>query len=335
MNINALAHTSSAPVKPLWIRLVPLFCLIVTAIVGQFLILRACAFYEAERLMQQSIALYEAGTHPKSRELAARSIRLNPRNGYAYWRLGANELYLEKFAAADQTFADGVQFMPHLPQIYRLMGQSQYFQKHFEEAGAALNRFFNMEPAPRVAPDIMHRMRAQSLYRGQHYGEATMALSKAEEFPQFRAELMQSRVVNAIIMNQNVQGDYLYRRLRGLFPNQPLDSTELFTGVLAENKVQSVVRFLEFLRLRGDNDPSLRITLAMAYMRQQKMDAALTILTEIRAEAPSDPQVYLLIGDVLERKGDLKGARENYSIHLKLTPKSPYRAELEKRHGKF
>ena len=321
--------------KRIWTHLLFALMVVFALGLGQWLILRALRVYEGERLMQQSISLYEAGSHSKSRELADRSIRLNPRNGYAYWRLGANELYLEKFSSADQTFSAGLRFMPHLPQIYRLIGQSRYFQKHFEEAGQTLNKFFRMEPAPRVALDIMHRMRAQSLYRSQHYGEATMALSMAEEFPQFRAELMQSRVVNAIIMNQNVHADYLYRRLRGLFPNQPLDSTELFTGVLAENKVQSVVRFLEFLRLRGDNDPSLRLTLAMAYMRQQKMDAALTILTEIRAEAPSDPQVYLLIGDVLERKGDIKGARENYSIHLKLTPKSPYRAELEKRHGKF
>ena len=312
------------------------FALLVSLLVGgQYLVVRAFAQYHSERLMHESVRLYESGAFPKSRELADRSIRLNPRNGYAYWRLGANELYLEKFAEADRTFATGLLYMPHLPQLYRMIGQSHYFQKRFAEAGRTLDTFFSMEPAPRVAPDIMRRMQAQSVYRSQRYGSASLVLSKAEEFDQFRPELMQSRVVNAIIMNQNVAADYLYRRLRHLYPTQPLDSAELFSGVLAENKLQSAVRFLEFLRLRGDTDASLRKTLSMAYIRQNRMDDALTILNELKTVVSGDPEVHLLLGDVLSRKGDEPAAREAYATHLKLQPKSPFRAELEKRYGAF
>ncbi len=295
--------------------------------------LGAARQYQADVLTHESIRLYEAGTYPKSRELAARAIQIYPNNGYARWRLGANELYLEQYDQAVRTLAVARTTMPHLPQLYRLLGQCQYFLKDFAHAADTLDIFFSMEPEPRVAREVMHRMYAQSLYRSQRFGEAAVALARAEEFQAFRPELMQSRIVNAILLNQNIMADYLYRRLRTLYPGTPLDSAELFSNVLAENKLAGATRFLEFLRLRGDGDLSLRKLLALGYFKGRRLDEALTILNEIRSATPKDAEVHLFLGDVLFQKGDLPAAQAAYREHLNLDPKSRFRDEIQKKFG--
>jgi tetratricopeptide (TPR) repeat protein len=297
------------------------------------LALHAVNQFSSEALASRSIQLFESREYPKSTELAAAAVSKAPYNGYARWRLGTNELYLERHKDAIRTFEGALPFMPHQPQILRVLGQAHYFLGDYSKAAAVLSTFFAMEPEPRVAPEIMQRMLGQSYYRTSAQGDAAVSLASAEDYPEHRAELLQSRIVNAILMNHVISADYLYRRLRHLYPNAQLSSAELFTGAIAEGKLDSAVRFLEFLRLRGDSDLSLRKILAVAYGRANRLDEALTILREIKAVAPGDPEVHLFLGDLLLRKGDTEGARTAYREHLRLDPKSDRRGEIEKRLG--
>lgn len=327
-----ISQTGDAPVNRVKRVLISVTGITV-AIVAQLLTLYGMNQFASEALASESIRLFEARDYPKSAELAAAAVKKAPFNGYAWWRLGTNQLYLEKHKDAIRIFQDSLPYMPHQPQMLRLLGQAHYFLGEYPEAAAVLATFFAMEPKPRVAPDIMLRMLAQSRYRTSDQGDAAIQLADAEQYGEYRAELLQSRVVNAILMNHVISADYLYRRLRSLYPDSKLSSAELFTGALAEGKLDSAVRFLEFLRLRGDSDLSLRKVLAMAYSRAGRLEESLTILREISATVPQDPEVHLFLGDLLARKGDIPGARMSYREHLRLDPKSGRRAEIEKKLG--
>ena len=269
--------------------------------------------------------------HAQARELAETSIRYNPYNGYAYYYLGYLELLLERYQEAIQVFEAGRPYMPHLTQLLKMLAQAYYFAGEFNKAVATFDTYLAMDPQPRVGADNIFRLWAEALSRTRDFGRATIALARADSFDTYRDELLQTRILNAILLNQTLMADYYYRAFKFAFPEKTLEPTALFSAALAANRMDTLIRFLELNRLRGQMDATTEKILAMGYAKQGRLHEAVVVLTTAERISPEDPELPLFLGDALFQLGEREKALEQYERHLKLAPQSPFRKDLLRR----
>ncbi|MCX7625124.1 MAG: tetratricopeptide repeat protein [Candidatus Sumerlaeaceae bacterium] len=263
--------------------------------------------------------------------MAQLSISQNPCNGYAYYYLGYVELMQDRHDEAIRNFKTGEPYMPHLTQLLKMLAQAYYFAGSFETAVKAFDRYLSMEPTPRVGADNIFRLWAQSLCRTQEFGRAAVALAKADSYETYRSELLQSRILNAILLNQVTMADYYYRVFKTCFPKKALEPSSLFSGALAAQKMEALIRFLELNRLRGEIDPTSEKILAMGYAKQGRLHEAVAVLSTASRISPNDSEIPLFLGDAYFQLGEIDKACEQYRRHLRLFPESPFRKELFRR----
>ncbi|MGC8740457.1 MAG: tetratricopeptide repeat protein [Candidatus Sumerlaeaceae bacterium] len=303
--------------------------LLIVAFLGSAILFReSLVRYTAEVTASEADTLTKRQLYSQAKEMAELSIRQNPYNGYAYYYLGYAELLLERRAEAIAIFDRARPFMPHLTQLLKMLAQAYYFANDFEKAVATFDEYLAMEPLPRVGQDNIFRLWAQALSRTQQFGRATIALAQADSFPTYRNELLQTRILNAVLLNQIIMADYYYREFKHNFHEKSLEPTALFIGALAAKKMESLIRFLELNRLRGEMDATTEKILAMGYAKQGRLSEAITVLLTAQRFAPNDPEIPLFLGDAYSQLGDKAKAKDSYRRHLDLAPASAYRKEL-------
>lgn len=307
-----------------------IFLILAAVLAAEMLIVSSVRRFHVELYVNESDILNQKQRYSEARELAARAARKNPRNGYALFFMGMNEFLLNQHRDAASDLEKAVRYMPHLPNALRLLGQCYFYLDQYDPARETLESFFRMDPNPRVTPDLMRRLRALSLYRSRHYGEAVTELAKADVFdsPAFRTEVLQSRIVNAVLLNQIMMADYLYRRFQFILPSARISPPEFLAGAMTANKLPTLIRFFETVRLRGNADASALKALGLGYVRTQRLDEAITVLNQASHLAPNDSEIPLFLGDVHAMRKDLAQARKSYGEHFRLDQKSPYRAQI-------
>ncbi|MCX7019745.1 MAG: tetratricopeptide repeat protein [bacterium] len=303
---------------------------------AQILIFRAFRQYQAEVDVYRSDELRAKQQHAQARQLAWEASRNDPYNGYAYYFSGTSEFYLDQYQQAIQTFREAEKYMPHLPNVLRQVGQCHYFMNEFEAASSVLERYFLMDPVPQVGPDVMFRYRAQALYFALKFGEAAVALARADDYDNFRMEILQSRLANTLMLNQITMADYLRRRFRFCFQGRPehIDAPMLLAAAMAGGKLQILLRFLEVSWMRGDADSGTLKALGLGYVRSNRTDEAIAVFQQAYRLDANDTEVPLFLGDVYMKRGDAKTAEDWYRRHLRLSPESPYRDDIGKKLGK-
>jgi|GEM_PF-2061426 tetratricopeptide (TPR) repeat protein len=306
---------------------VPLLLVLVSAF-----FLWASQLYLSEVDASLSDQLTKQQLYPRATEAAQTSIQRNRYNGYAYYYLGYILLTLERYDQAIDVFLTGLPYMPHLPQMLKMLAQAYFFAGQYKEAVAVLDRYLAMDPEPRAGKEMIFRLWAQGLSYSQDFGRAALALAKADSFEQFRSELLQTRILNAVLINQVVMADYYYRLFKHFLPEGKLDPTALFSSSLAASKMDSLIRFLELNRLRGAVDATAEKILAMAYAKVGRMKEAIAVLVSAQRLVPNDPDIPLFLGDAYAQQGEKAKAIECYKRHLTLLPQSAFKKELLQRY---
>ena len=207
--------------------------IIVGLTILQALLLVAYAHYEAEVLASESDRLTDRQLYSRARENAERALALNPNHGYARYYLGYLELLQERYPEAINVFQSAIPLMPHLPALLKMLAQGYFFSGDYARATQTLDRYLRMDPAPRAGPDLIFRMWAQALCYSQEFGRASIALAKAEAYQKFRTELLQTRVLNSILLDQIPMADYYYRMFKFFAPTHRMDPGPLFANALA------------------------------------------------------------------------------------------------------
>ncbi|GIX44578.1 MAG: hypothetical protein KatS3mg130_0986 [Candidatus Sumerlaea sp.] len=305
--------------------------IIVGLTILQALLLVAYAHYEAEVLASESDRLTDRQLYSRARENAERALALNPNHGYARYYLGYLELLQERYPEAINVFQSAIPLMPHLPALLKMLAQGYFFSGDYARATQTLDRYLRMDPAPRAGPDLIFRMWAQALCYSQEFGRASIALAKAEAYQKFRTELLQTRVLNSILLDQIPMADYYYRMFKFFAPTHRMDPGPLFANALAAGKLQSLTRFLELNRMRGELDGSTEKILALAYAKQARLDLAIATLKRAMGFVPNDPEIPLFLGDIYYQQGDHKSAEGYYRLHLQLAPESRFKKEIQQK----
>ena len=232
------------------------------------------------------------------------------------------------------------------PILLRLLGQSYFYVGEDKETGrdasrdaylkasATMQRLDRVDPVPKTTPAYIAHIAAASLYQSGQYADASVDLARAETFPENSRMALQMRAVAALTMNQLNMADYFYRRLRGRFGAIALEPAELLARGLETGKTPVIVRFLEVIRLRGDADTAVLKVLALAYIRNNRVTDAITVLKQSAAMNPNDPETQLLLGDTHLMQGNTDAARGYYAAHLRLSPKSGFIKDIEAKVGK-
>lgn len=304
---------------------------------GILLVCGQVAAVFAHREFQSAVYVWESDIanrrklYAPARAAANHAVELNPLNGYAMFFVATNSFLLEKHDQAIKEFKQSLRYMPHAANVLRLLGQAYFYKQNYAESSNVFTRFFLMNPLPKVTPEYLFRLQALALYRSRQYGGAATIFVDAEKFNQHRAELLQLRVVNALLLNQITMADYLYRRFRFKFPDNRIIPAEILARSLEGNKLRSSTRFFETMRMRGDADPSTLKILALAYSKKDRFDEAATVLHQATQATPADAELYLMLGDVCYKMERWQESADNYVKHLQLMPKSPLRAEIEKK----
>jgi len=299
--------------------------------IAQTLMLVAYAHYEAEVLASDSDRLTTRQLYSRAREQAQRALALNPSHGYARYYLGYLELLQERYWEAIRVFQSAIPFMPHLPALLKMLAQGYFFSGDYAHATQTLDRYLRMDPSPRTSPELIFRMWAQALCYSQEFGRASIALAKAEAYPKFRSELLQTRILNSILLDQIPMADYYYRLFKFFSPTNRMDPGPLFANALAAGKLQSLTRFLELNRMRGELDGSTEKILALAYAKQGRLDLAIVTLRRAMGFVPNDPEIPLFLGDIYLQQGDAKSAESYYRLHLQLAPESRFKKEIQQK----
>lgn len=330
---NLKVHSTGTLESGIRRRPVALFAYAVVVLLAlfglEYLIVRGARQYESLVYMSDAEAQVQQQAASKGKESAVKAATADPLNGYARYFIGTSYLLLNDDRNAIEAFRRAGEFMPHIPNVLRLLTQCLFSLKDFKAAADAADRYFAMDPSPKVTPENLLRIRALALERSMEFGRACIALTDADVSPMFRTEIAQFRVANAIVMNNITLTDYLYRRLRFYFPKEGIEPAAILSECLAAGKIPMLLRFIEILRLRGEVDASMLKALALAYTKMGRYDEAQTIYNEARTIAPQDPEVYLLYGDLQYHRGDMKQAKELYDTYLQIAPHSPLRVEIQ------
>ncbi len=284
--------------------------------------------YASEQAAAESDRLTQRQMLAQARELAVLSLRYNRCNGYAYYFLGSVELLLERYSQAIEVLEQGRRYMPHLTQLLKLLAQAYYFADKVDKVVATLDAYLTMDPAPKVGGDNILRMWSQALSQSREFGRGTIALARASTYDTYREEILQTRILNSVLLNQTLMADYYYRGFKHACPKKPLEPVALFSSALAANKMDTLIRFLELNRLRGEMDATSEKILAMGYAKQGRLHEALIVLQTAARMAPNDPELALFLGDLYYQLGDAAKARGSYRRHLQLAPESKFRKDL-------
>jgi tetratricopeptide (TPR) repeat protein len=298
-------------------------------IIAQFAAFGAIKQYTSEVTTSLSDRYSQEKLYSKAKSFAKLAILQNPRNGYAYFYLGSPDLVQEQYVEAASSFERGLAVMPHLPNLLKVLCQCYYFSGDYGKSVQTLTRYLRMDPLPKVTPELVFRVWAQSLYRFGDIGRAAIEFAVAESYDSYRPELLQARIGDALMLNQNTMADYYYRRFRQAFPDQQMDPNALFSNALAFGKMTSTLRFLEINRMRGDASAAAHKILAMGYAKVNRLDEAITVLKEASRMAPNDGELPLFLGDIHFQRGQLEEAARFYGNHLELAPDSRFRKEIE------
>lgn len=303
--------------------------IVLAALAAQVLILRSFRQYESLLHLREAINFTERRVPLEASSRARLAIAADPYNGYGHYYVGAAALIDSKYAEAAQALEKAKITMPHRPNILRLTGQAYFYMQEYGTASRDLEEYFQIDPNSTVTRDYMMRLRAIALHRSDHLGLAAVELVDAETLPDYRNELLQFRVANALMLNLVTLADYGFKRLRRFNPTGSVEPAAILNEALSRGKLRPLLRYIQMLRLRGEADPETLKALGLALIRKQKPEEAITILSQVKNLAPNDPDPYLFLGDIYAKQiHDPTMARTNYRRHLEISPNSQARDSI-------
>lgn len=306
----------------------------------QAAIFHAVRQFASEADTEQAIRLSNRRLFSQARTRAQSAAASYPFNGYALFQLGVAD-----FAAgtspdfqkrAQESLLQAAPFMPHLPNLLRLLGQTHYHLKEYAESAAALDRYFRLDPKPRTAGDFLHQVRSMAHFRTGRQGAAAVPLTVAASFPKQELELVVPRLLNALVLRQPNSGQALLRATLFAHPNRGLSAQqiqELFAAASAAEGLATLEQILKPALQSKGADPRLAKYLAAGYLKSRQFDKAVRLAETFRSRYPEDADFPLMLGDIESARGRMDAALEYYRQHLRLRPDSPLREELQRKTG--
>lgn len=307
---------------------------------AQAAILQSVARFASEVSSDRASSLAERRLVSQARLEAVKAASYHPYNGYALFRIGLSDFLSgsspEIHEATAASFLRAFPYMPHLPNVLRALSEVRYRQGNYPEAATLLDRYFTMVPEPSTAADYLHLTRGLSQLRSGRTGQAAVELTVAGSYPENEKELLASRVLNALAMDQPLAAETILQSAAAQTPPllpEPRQTQDLLNALASAGRLADFVEVLDrTVKTRGAGSPYAKHLVA-ALMRSGQTSRALQLLNQMREVTPSDPDLPLMLGDLYYKSGKLAEAREAYARYLQLQPDSPLRQELSRRVG--
>ena len=126
-----------------------------TAVLCQALLIVTYRTYQGEIYVYESNQQNERKSFLAARELAWKALKFNPYNGYALYLAGSNEILTDHYDLGDDLLHRSLRYIPHQTNVLRLMSQTYFQQKRYDDAVAAAERYFRMDPSPHTSTEEM------------------------------------------------------------------------------------------------------------------------------------------------------------------------------------
>jgi tetratricopeptide (TPR) repeat protein len=140
--------------------------------------------------------------------------------------------------------------------------------------------------------------------------------------------LLTNEAVNYENVGNQAQAEQSYR---GAVDKNPWNNDarmRLKNLYLRQGKYDSAIDVIK--GMKGE-DHAVNSHLGVLYLLKKDSDRALKMFESSAKEKPDFPTPYFYIGKILQSRGDIKNARENYSKYIGIYIKSPYRKSEENR----
>lgn len=189
-------------------------------LIAQLVIFQAARRFASEASFEHASQLNDRRLFSQARIETQRAIDLYPYNGYALFRLGASDF--GDISATDPRRGEralaslerAAPYMPHSPNLLRLLGQTQYRLQNYDRAAATLDKFFRLVPTPGTSPDLLHFVRAMAHFRTGRPGDAAVPLTLAAGYPQRRRATVVARILNSLALDQTRTAEAVFRASR-------------------------------------------------------------------------------------------------------------------------
>ena len=321
---------------PRWVALAAAVTLGQAAITGAF------SRFGSEVASHRAGEAVDRGDFTAARRDADAAASLDPTNGYALFRAASAEFVAVTasprdartsgaLAAATASLRHALPWIPHRPNVLRLLGQADMLAHDYAGGAEKLGQVLRLNPEPVTAPEILHLFQATALFGAGRYGEAAAQFTRAGRYPANRLELFAPRLVTALILNQPLAAEGMVRALAHEAPGRNLSDGQLaglFEAARARGKYDALIRTLESSLKAQGLDPRFVKRLAAVYSGTGRADEGLALLARLRVQEPADPEIPLMRGDIEFVRGNSLAARGAYAEHLRMDPKSPFRGDI-------
>ncbi len=298
-----------------------------------FILLTALSFnsicrFRSKILTHKAYIENRRGNYQSGLNFAKQAIALDKWNGYAYYYAGLNEISANKPSDALTYLYEANGIMPHLPSLYRLLGQTEYTVGKNDLACKHYQDYLTMEPIPVSSPGKAYFIYGQSLYRNGQYGEAAYMLQEAEKYDDFSTRTLSSRLLSAIVLNEPRFAQYLFRRYLLKTHADKVTSSDIFTANMALLKPESFLEFANSVKVNiSDNFGAIQ-AIALAHAKLGNEKEARENIARLFKLDEQNPDVYLTEADVCTLLGDTLGAQNAYQQYLDKCPNSSLRSQI-------
>ncbi|MGD0124024.1 MAG: tetratricopeptide repeat protein [Terriglobia bacterium] len=253
-----------------------------------------------EGLWNLSSLLYEKERYAEARDRLRVFVADQPKAGMGWALLGLSEIQTRDYARA----------LDHLRQAMTLgVGGSQGMARSvFYYAAVLLTRFELYDQSQSLLFEMARSGQAES-YLVEPLGLAALRMPLLPaEIPPDRREMIQLAGRAALALNSQHQDDAekLFRQMTTTYPNEP--GVHFLLGAFLMNvRPEEGVREMQHeLEISPFNVPA-KVRLAEEYVKEGKLDLALSLAEEVVKLEPKDASTHMAHGEALIGRGDSTG----------------------------
>jgi len=244
--------------------------------------------------------LYEKEKYPEARDLLRRFVADQPKAGMGWALLGLSEFQTREYARALDHFRQAM--------TYGTGGSKGMAQSVFYYAAVLLTRFEMYDQSQRLLFEMARSGEAES-FLVEPVGLAVLRMPLLPaEIPSDRREMVRLAGEGSLAFNDqhHEEAEKLFRQMLADYPNEPgvhfLFGTFLM-NLRPEEAVGEMQRELEISPFHV----LVRVRLAEEYVKEGKLDMALSLAEEAVRLDPKDASTHLAYGQALIAKGDSSG----------------------------
>ena len=261
------------------------------------------------------ILLYDKEQYPEVRDLMRRFVSLEPQAGPGWALLGLSEFQTREYSRS----------LDHL-QRARTLGlgdRKEMAQALFYYVSVLLTRFEQYDDAMALLM-AMRKSGTSSELLADPVGLAALRYPfLPSEIPPARKELfrMAGQAALADEAQQRDDAERLFSEMVAAYPNQP--GAHFVYGVFLlnarpEDGIKELKRELEI----APYNFTAKLRLADEYLKEQQLDEAQRLATEVLNLDPHYASAYLVLGEALVAKGDLARGISSLETARKLRPET-------------